>query len=203
MRATYAGENKWLTRIGLMISTPVIVMVGAVTVVILSTPVMLAITVVAFATALLWAATVVTRQEQATAKADKEAPMCESADMMATLEPVLMEREFMVSDIGEREAVEMVETLAAFPRMTVNATITRVVGPCPLGMMPGNTWKIGPDGKLSRPMCRPGATALSALLRMSEGDALNRSTCCECMVAGREVTFTVREPERELVEEPG
>ncbi|NQW24527.1 MAG: hypothetical protein HQ475_13915 [SAR202 cluster bacterium] len=203
MRVTHTGENKWLTRIGLMISTPVIVMVGAVTVLMLSTPVMLAITVIAFANALLWAATVVTRQAPAKAKAGKEAPMCESADMMATLEPELMEREFMVSDSGEREAVEMVEALTDFPRMPVNATITRVVGPCPLGMMPGNTWKIGPDGKLSRPMCRPGATSLSELLRMSDGDAMNRSTCCECLIAGREVTFTVREPERELANTPG
>lgn len=60
--------------------------------------------------------------------------------------------------------------------------------------MPGNTWEIGPDGKLSRPLCRPGATALSALFRMANDGVMDRSACCDCIVARREVTFTVREP---------
>ncbi len=108
--------------------------------------------------------------------------MCESVDLLPVIETV---------------PVEMVEALSDAPNEVVTASITKVVGPCPLGWMPGNTWRISPDGKLSRPMCRPGATALSALFRMSEGDAMDRSACCECVFAGREVTFAVREPEKD------
>ena len=129
--------------------------------------------------------------------------MCESTDLIP-----IMESETLVPEIPEPETrepgfVEMVEVLAEMPTATVAATITKVVGPCPLGMMPGNSWKIGSDGKLSRPMCRPGATALSALFQMANGEAVNRSAACDCMYAGRKVTFTVREPEGELMEEPG
>ena len=108
--------------------------------------------------------------------------MCESVDLIATLEP---------------ETIEMVDELTDAPKMAVTASITKVFGPCPLGLMPGNTWEIGPDGKLSRPMCRPGATALSALFRMANGDVMDSSACCKCMAGGREVTFAVREPVRE------
>ena len=179
MRVDHTGENKWLERIGLMIATPVIIMVGAVVILILSTPVMMAVLVVGFAMAILFAGTVVTRQTPVTAKIGEEAPMCESDELIGTL---------------ELETVEMVGSLDNAPRETVAAAITKVVGQCPLGMMPGNTWKIGPDGKLSRPMCRPGAAALNSLFRMTDGDAMDRSTCCECVFAGRKVTFTVREP---------
>ena len=183
MRAEHPGDNKWLDRMGLMIAAPLIVMVGAIVVVILSTPNMIAMTMVVFATALLWMASVVTRQPM-TFMVEKEEEMCETADMMVGL---------------EEKTVEMVTALTAASVVPVTATITKVVGPCPLGMMPGNMWKIGPDGKLSRPICRLGATALSALLKMSKGDALDMATCCECEYEGREVTFTVREPEEELV----
>ena len=119
--------------------------------------------------------------------------MCEPVDLFPVME----------SEGFEAETVEMVGYLDNAPNEVVVAAITKVLGPCPLGLMPGNTWKIGPDGKLSQPMCRPGATALSALFRMSEGDAMDRSACCECLYAGREVTFTVRESEEDLAEKPG
>ena len=119
--------------------------------------------------------------------------MCASVDLFPVME----------SEGLGAEPVEMVEALTDSPNAAVMASITNVFGPCPLGLMPGNTWKIGADGKLSRPMCRPGATALSALFRMADGDAMDRSTCCECQFAGREVRFTVRESADELVETPG
>ena len=87
----------------------------------------------------------------------------------------------------------MVGSLDSAPNEVLTAAITKVAGPCPLAWMPGNTWKIDAEGNLSRPMCGPGATALSELLKMSEGDAIDRSACCDCPTAGREVTFTVRE----------
>ena len=119
--------------------------------------------------------------------------MCGSVDLFPVME----------SGGAETETVEMVGFLDDAPNEVVAASITKVFGPCPLGLMPGNTWKIGPDGHLSHPMCRPGATALSALFRMSEGDAMNRSACCDCLHAGREVTFTVRKSEKDLAETPG
>ncbi len=39
MRAEHPGDNKWLDRMGLMIAAPLMVMVGAIVVVILSTPI--------------------------------------------------------------------------------------------------------------------------------------------------------------------
>ncbi len=183
MQAENTGGKEWLTGMALIIIAPVIVILGAVAVVILSTPVMPALIVIAFATAVLFAGTVVTRQTPAPDKAAKEGPMCESVDLIATLEP---------------ENVEMVEALADGPRTAVTATVTKVFGPCPLGLMPGDTWQIGPNGSLSRPICRPGSTALSALFQMANGDAMARSTCCQCVIAGREVTFTVRESVEEL-----
>ena len=179
MRAEHTGENKWSTRFGLMVCAPALVMVGAVSILILSTPVMLALMVIVFATVLLWAGTVVTRQAPVTDNPGKEGAVCESVDMNATLEP---------------ETVEMVEALTDAPRTAVTAAITKVEGPCPLGLMPGNTWEIGPDGKLSRPMCRRGAIALSSLFRMANGNYMDQSACCECVIAGQEVTFTVRGP---------
>ena len=80
------------------------------------------------------------------------------------------------------------------PWASVTASVTKVFGLCLLGLMPGNTWRIGAAGSLSRPMCRPGATALSGLFQMANGDAMGRSACCECVIARREVTFTVQEP---------
>lgn len=129
--------------------------------------------------------------------------MCESVDLIPVMESETLVPEILKPETLEPEFVEMVEVLAGVPTATVAATITKVIGPCPLGMMPGNAWKIGPDGKLSRPMCRPGATALSELFQMAKGEALNRSTACDCMYAGRKVTFTVREAEGELMEKPG
>ena len=184
MSGERSGENKWMAGISLMIVAPVLVLAAAVFVVILSTPVMMALIVVAFATALLAAGTAVTKLAPVTEKTVKEGTMCESADLIATLEP---------------ETIEMVEELADAPRSPVTASITKVYGPCPLGLMPGNTWEIGPDGGLSRPMCRPGATALSALLRMANGDIMDQSACCVCVIAGQKVTFTVRERVAETV----
>ena len=185
MSGERSGENKWMAGISLMIVAPVLVLAAAVFVVVLSTPVMMALIVVAFATALLAAGTAVTMQAPASEETAKEGPMCEPADLIATLEP---------------ETIEMVEDLADAPRSPVTASITKVYGPCPLDLMPGNTWEIGPDGGLSRPMCRPGATALSSLFRMANGDVMGQSACCECVIARREVTFTVREPVAETVE---
>lgn len=179
MWSEHMGGNKWIEGIGLMIAAPVIVMVGAVAVLFLSTPIMMALVVIVFAVAILLVGTAVTRKAPITDKTATEGPICESVDLTAALEP---------------DAIEMVNELTDAPRSAVTASITNVLGGCPLGLMPGNTWEIGPDGKLSRPMCRPGATALSALFRMVNGDVMDRPACCECVTAGREVTFAVREP---------
>ncbi len=185
-------SERLLSAIGMMIVAPVLIIMGSLAILMLATPVVMASVVIAFAMAVLMLGTAVTRQTPAGETADKkpateEATMCETVDLI----PVM----------GSEETVEMVGVLAAGPREEVAASITKVTGPCPLGWMPGNTWRIGPDGTLSRPMCRPGATALSALFRMSEGGSMERSACCECMYAGREVTFTIREPTENLHEE--
>ena len=187
-----------------MVIAPVFVLVGAAAVVALSTPVMFALMVIAFASAILFAASLVTRQtpapdtavpgQPAPGRSDPgrsrmEGPMCESIDLIPAREP----------GTGEQEKVEMVEALAFGPGTAVTAVVTKVFGPCSLGLMPGNTWRIGPEGGLSRPMCRYGATALGALFKTAGGGAMSRSVCCECFTAGREVIFTVREAAGEAV----
>ncbi len=186
MRTETNINEKILNTIGMMIVVPVILIMGSLAVLMLVTPIMVAATIVVFATAVAWLGTLITRTTPTTGLLDEEEDMCETVDLI----PVL-----------EAEPVEMVGSLDAAPNEEIMAAITKVVGPCPLGWMPGNAWKIGADGKLSRPMCRPGATALSALLEMSEGDALDRPTCCDCPMPGREVTFTVREPKEESVDD--
>ena len=171
--------NCWVTGLGMVIAAPVVLLAGAAVVVALSTPIILVLAVIAFATVILFVGTAATRETPSTGRTGKEDAMCESVDLFAAL---------------ESENVVMVQSLTDAPMVPVSATVTKVTGPCPLGLMPGNTWIIGQDGKLSRPMCRPGATALSALFRMAGGEVMDHSVCCECVVAGREVTFTVREP---------
>ena len=186
MRTETNINDKILNTIGMMIVLPVILIMGSLAVLMLATPIILVATIMVFATAVLWLGTLMTRTTPTTGLLDEEEDMCETVDLI----PVL-----------EEEPVEMVGSLDAAPNEEIMAAITKVVGPCPLGWMPGNGWKIDTDGKLSRPMCRPGATALSALLEMSEGDAVDRSACCDCPIAGREVTFTVREPKEESVDD--
>ena len=176
-----------------MIVAPVLVIMGSLAVLMLATPLIMAATVVAFGTAILMLGRALTCETAVTPRLAKEVPMCESVDLL----PVMQSKNL------EAETVEMVVSLDDAPNEVVAASITKVFGPCPLGLMPGNTWKIGPVGKLSQPMCRPGATALSALFRMSDGHGMDRSACCECLYAGREVSFTVRESEEELAEKPG
>ena len=189
-------SEKLLTAIGMMIVAPVLIIMGALTIMMLATPVVMAAVVIAFAMVVLMVGTAVTRQTPARIIATKEATMCETVDLFPS-----MKLETERSETEKSKTIEMVGVLAAGPREEVASSITKVTGPCPLGWMPGNTWRIGPDGTLSRPMCRPGATALSALFRMSEGGTMERSTCCECIYAGREVTFTIREPTKNLREE--
>ncbi|PKB72310.1 MAG: hypothetical protein BZY87_01030 [SAR202 cluster bacterium Io17-Chloro-G6] len=179
MSGEHKGGYDWMAGLGMMIAAPVVLLAGAVVVVVLSAPIIMVLSVIAFATVILFAGTVLTRETPSTDTTEREEAMCESADLFVAL---------------ESENIAMVESLIDAPKTPVSATITKVVGPCPLGLMPGNNWTIDPDGKLSRPMCRPGATALSALFRMANGDVMDRPVCCECEIAGREVTFTVREP---------
>ena len=178
MRTERNINEKILNGIGMMIIVPVLLIMVSLAVLMLATPIIVAATVMVFATAILWLGTLTTRQAPVTGLLAEEEAMCETVDLI----PVL-----------EEEPVEMVGSLDAAPKEFVTAAITKVVGPCPLNWMPGIAWMFDPDGKLSRPMCRPGATALSALLQMSEGDAIDRSTCCDCPIAGREVTFTVKD----------
>lgn len=177
-------SDRLLSVVGMMIVAPVVIIMGSLAILMLATPVIMAAAVVSFAMVVLMLGTAVTRTDKVSTT--KEDSMCETVDLI----PVM-----------GAETVEMVGVLAAGPREEVAASITKVTGPCPLGWMPGNTWRIGPDGTLSRPMCRPGATALSALFRMSDGDSMKRSACCECPYAGREVTFEIREPTEILPED--
>ena len=135
--------------------------------------------VIAAPVVILFAGKAVTRESASTDRTGQEDAMCESVDLFSAL---------------ESENVVVVQALTGAPRVPVSATVTNVTGPCPLGLMPGNTWIIGPDGRLSQPMCLPGAAALSVLFGMASGEVMGRPVCCGCVAAGWEVAFTVREP---------
>ena len=62
MRMELTNGNNWLTGFGLTIIAPLLIAMGAVVVIGLATPVMLAVAVVAVAIALLMAGTTVTRE---------------------------------------------------------------------------------------------------------------------------------------------
>lgn len=186
MRTEHTIFDKVLPAIGLMIVVPILIIMGSLVVLMLIAPIMIAGMVVALVGAVLILGNAVTRVTPVTERIVEEIPTYESDDLLPE---------------EESEAVEMVEALVDGPREAVTAEITKVFGPCPLGMMPGNSWRIDADGNLSRPMCRPGATALSTLFETSKGDAMGRSTACECLYANREVTFTVREPREESLDE--
>ena len=191
MRTEHTIYEKILPTLGLLIIVPILVVMGSLAVLMLAAPVLmlaapvvLGATVIAFSTGLLMLANALTKAPPVTEAINEEVPVFETVHLLP-----------------EAEGVEMVEALVDAPRESVTAEITKVFGPCPLGMMPGNTWRIDADGTLSRPMCRPRATALSALFGMSDGDAMNRSTACECQYANREVTFTVRESKEESLDD--
>lgn len=186
MRTEHTIYDKVLPGIGLLIVVPILIIMGSLAVLMLAAPIIIAGGVIVSSTALLMLGNALIRVIPATGRVHEDVPMYEIVEPLPEEEP---------------GAVEMVEVLADAPREAVTAAITKVFGPCPLGMMPGNTWRIDSEGNLSRPMCRPGATALSALFEMSKGDAMDRSTTCECLYAGREVTFTVRESEEESLDD--
>lgn len=185
-------EERFITGMGVMIAAPVLIIIGSLAILMLATPVLVAVGVIAFGMTVLFLGRALTRETPMIERSVEEVPMCESVDLFP----------MMVSEGLSADAVEMVETLADGPKTVVTASITKVYGACPLGLMPGNSWNVGPEGGLSRPMCRAGATALNALFRMSEGNALDRSACCDCPFGGREVTFTVREAEEDLMGVP-
>ena len=120
-----------------------LIMFGAAIVLFLETPVMMALTAIALGVAVWMVGKAVTRQGFISGRYSEEVSMCESVDLVPVLEP---------------EIVAMNEVLADGPTAAVTASITNVFGPCPFGLMPGNTWHISADGKLSRPMCLTGAT---------------------------------------------
>ena len=170
--------NDWMTGLGMVIAFAMVLLAGAAVVVALSTPISMVLAVIAFAMVILFAGKAVTRESASTDRTGKEDAMCESVDLFSAL---------------ESKNVVVVQALTGAPRVPVSATVTNVTGPCPLGLMPGNTWIIGPDGTLSRPMCLPGAAALSVLFGMASGEVMGRPVCCGCVAAGWEVTITVRE----------
>ena len=188
MRTGPAIGDRIQTGVAAFMIVPVLIMFGAAAVLFLETPIVMALTAIALGAAVWMVGTAVTRQGLISEFYGEEVSMCESVDLVPVLGP---------------ETIDMTEVLTGRPNSAVIASVTKIFGPCPLGLMPGNTWEISADGDLSRPMCVSGATALSDLFRMGDGDAMDRSTSCECQFARRKVTFTVRESVAALAETPG
>ena len=65
MRIELTNGNKWLTRFGMTIISPVLIAMGAVVVIALTTPDLQAVSVVSAAIALLMVSTMVTRETPA------------------------------------------------------------------------------------------------------------------------------------------
>lgn len=159
-------SDRLLSIAGMMIVAPVLIIMGSLAMFMLATPVLMAAVVVSFAMVvlILVLGTAVTRTTQESAGKETttgEAAMCETVDLIpnmkpGTMKPGTMKTGTLRSGTLESETIEMVDVLVAAPIEKIAASITKVTGPCPLGRMPGNTWRIGPDGTLPGPMCRPG-----------------------------------------------
>lgn len=70
MRIELTNGNKWLTRLGMTIISPVLIAMGAVVVIALTTPDLQAVSVVSAAIALLMVSTMVTRETPAMQNSD-------------------------------------------------------------------------------------------------------------------------------------
>ena len=70
MRIELTNGNKWLTRFGMTIISPVLIALGAVVVIALTTPDLQAVSVVSAAIALLMVSTMVTRETPAMQNSD-------------------------------------------------------------------------------------------------------------------------------------
>ncbi|MDE0823135.1 MAG: hypothetical protein OSB07_04075 [Dehalococcoidia bacterium] len=70
MRIELTNGNKWLTRFGMTIISPVLIAMGAVVVIALTTPDLQAVSVVSAAIALLMVSTMVTRETPAMQNSD-------------------------------------------------------------------------------------------------------------------------------------
>ena len=70
MRTELTNGNKWLTRFGMTIISPVLIAMGAVVVIALTTPDLQAVSVVSAAIALLMVSTMVTRETPAMQNSD-------------------------------------------------------------------------------------------------------------------------------------
>ena len=79
------------------------------------------------------------------------------------------------------------------PPIPCTVAVMSAVGVCPRGMKVGDRLDVAFDGRLSSPLCRTAGYALGPLLmKVSEGENGDTQTCCQCPLAGRQLTFAAR-----------
>ncbi|MFQ6030425.1 MAG: hypothetical protein ACE5Q6_23365 [Dehalococcoidia bacterium] len=90
------------------------------------------------------------------------------------------------------EEVELVQTIPAVPVSLFTVGVAGTTGVCPVGYRNGRVWFVGHDGHISRPLCRPGVTAITSALQAWSGAGLEVDVSCLCPLGHREVTFALR-----------
>lgn len=101
-----------------------------------------------------------------------------------------------LADVGgagasQAAVLELTDILVA-PPVPLTFEVARATGVCPLGFRPGHTWTVDASGRISRPICQPGAIALTAMLaRRPEGE-MEREAPCRCPLGDRELVFAWR-----------
>jgi hypothetical protein len=86
--------------------------------------------------------------------------------------------------------LEWVDTVPLAPLWPAAVQVATATGVCALGFRPGDTWVIDANGRLSRPLCRPMANALSSILQAPWGE-VEESVACVCPLADRQLVFSV------------
>lgn len=85
--------------------------------------------------------------------------------------------------------VPLVESVRP-PEKPVEVYVRLTEGGCPLLREPGDVIRIGPDGRLSAPLCSPSAAAVERLLR-TRGLESGSTAHCVCPVGPYELTFAL------------
>ncbi len=91
--------------------------------------------------------------------------------------------------IAAKLGVPLVESVRP-SKKPVEVIVRLTEGGCPLMREPGDVIRIGPDGRLSAPLCSPSAAVVQRLLR-TRGLESGSTAHCVCPVGPYELTFAL------------
>ncbi len=126
----------------------------------------------AFAMYLLWA-----RLSATLGREETRSQPAEAADAMASAAQI--------------PGLELLYDVPA-PPVAATVAVMSAVGQCPRGLVPGASFEIDREGRLSAPLCRTAVMALAPVMaQRSSGRGPGSQVSCRCPVADRHLTFSV------------